>query len=250
MLEWESARYPEGGTYLGPVDFVVQRPGPPVPLARRSASPRAAPRPSRSSAASGACRRAGAPSGSTARWASTTATSPTSCRRRCSRTAAPNASVYNLIYADNIDLFGVSLAKNIGGVSVGAELSYRHNTPLNSQVLGVAPGPAGAGRDQGPARRHHARRWSTRSARCRRRRCSTPPPGPPSCTWSHWTKVTQRRRTCSTPSATRPATPTAPAAPATSTSGTAAPPRTTSASASPSRRPGSRCSRASTCRRR
>ena len=64
---------------------------------------------------------------------------------------------YNLIYADNIDLFGVSLAKNIGGVSVGAEISYRHNTPLNSQVLGVAPGLPGAGRHQGPARRHLAR---------------------------------------------------------------------------------------------
>ena len=35
----------------------------------------------------------------------------------------PGASRYNLIYADNIDLFGVSLAKNIAGVSVGAELS-------------------------------------------------------------------------------------------------------------------------------
>ena len=26
MLEWESARYPEGGTYLGPVDFVFNGP--------------------------------------------------------------------------------------------------------------------------------------------------------------------------------------------------------------------------------
>ena len=50
---------------------------------RRSASPRRGAPPSRSSAASSACPRAGAPSGSTARWASTTATSPTSCRRPC-----------------------------------------------------------------------------------------------------------------------------------------------------------------------
>jgi hypothetical protein len=43
-----------------------------------------------------------------------------------SRRAAPGNSRYNLIYADEIDLFGVSLGKNIAGVSVGAELSYRH----------------------------------------------------------------------------------------------------------------------------
>ena len=84
MLEWESCRYPEGGTYLGPVDFVFNGPdrqfllGRPRLRAARGAAVRA-----RRSAASGACRRAGAPHGSTARWASTTATSPTSCRRCC-----------------------------------------------------------------------------------------------------------------------------------------------------------------------
>jgi hypothetical protein len=64
--------------------------------------------------------------------------------------AAPNASVYNLIYADRIKLAGISLAKNIGGVSVGAEVSYRRNTPLNSQVLGVAPGLPAQGENKGP----------------------------------------------------------------------------------------------------
>src|SRR5258706_5329062 len=61
----------------------------------------------------------------------------------------PNVSQYNMIYADNIELFGVSLAKNIGGVSVGAEVSTRHNTPLNSQVLGVAPGLPAQGETKG-----------------------------------------------------------------------------------------------------
>ena len=63
----------------------------------------------------------------------------------------PGRSQYNLIYADGIDLFGISLAKNIAGVSVGAELSYRHNTPLNAQILGVSPsGLPARGETSGP----------------------------------------------------------------------------------------------------
>src|SRR6185295_10405805 len=59
-------------------------------------------------------------------------------------------SRYNLIYADKVDLLGISLAKNIGGVSVGAEISQRRNTPLAAQVLGVAPGLPEAGETKGP----------------------------------------------------------------------------------------------------
>jgi len=47
---------------------------------------------------------------------------------------------YRLSYGDNIDLFGVSLSKNIGGVSVGAEISYRQNMPLNSDPVVILPG--------------------------------------------------------------------------------------------------------------
>jgi hypothetical protein len=47
---------------------------------------------------------------------------------------------YRLIYAGDVDLFGISLAKNIAGVSVGTELSYRRNTPLLAPILGPAPG--------------------------------------------------------------------------------------------------------------
>ena len=158
MLEWEPARYPEGGTYLGPVDFVVQRPGPPVPLARRSASPRAAP-PSEP--------KQRGELGLSARWSPEWLDGTVGLYYRNFADKLPQVLLthgrrrtpaqYNLIYADNIDLFGVSLAKNIGGVSVGAEFSYRHNTPLSSQVLGVAPGLPARGRDQGRARRHLAR---------------------------------------------------------------------------------------------
>ena len=38
----------------------------------------------------------------------------------------------------------------IGGVSVGSELSYRRNTPLLSQVLGMAPGLPAEGDTKGP----------------------------------------------------------------------------------------------------
>lgn len=47
---------------------------------------------------------------------------------------------YRLSYGDDVDLFGISLSKNIGGVSVGAEISYRKNMPLNSDpvIVGTA----------------------------------------------------------------------------------------------------------------
>ena len=47
---------------------------------------------------------------------------------------------YRLVYADDIDLWGVSLSKNIAGISVGTEVSYRRDTPLLSQVLGSVAG--------------------------------------------------------------------------------------------------------------
>ena len=46
-----------------------------------------------------------------------------------------DASGYHLDYKSNISLYGISFAKNILGVSVGSELSYRRNMPLTSQFL-------------------------------------------------------------------------------------------------------------------
>ena len=55
-----------------------------------------------------------------------------------------------MIYADNIKLYGTSITKNIFGISTSAEVSYRENTPLNSQVLGFAgPGLPGKGDTNG-----------------------------------------------------------------------------------------------------
>jgi Protein of unknown function (DUF1302) len=148
MLEWEPARYPEGGTYLGPVDFVFNGPD------RQFLS-----------AALGFASRGPASEpkqrgewGLSARWSPDWLDGTMGLYYRnfadklpqvLLTAVGPNVSQYNLIYADNIELFGVSLAKNVGGVSVGAEISTRRDTPLNSQVLGVAPGLPAQGETKG-----------------------------------------------------------------------------------------------------
>ena len=55
-------------------------------------------------------------------------------------------SEYRWSYASGIDLYGISFAKQIAGISIGSELSYRHNMPLwsNANVMPTAiitPGP-------------------------------------------------------------------------------------------------------------
>lgn len=150
LLQWESARYPEGGTYLGPVDFVFNGPD----------------RQFLSSGLGFAYRGAASePSqhgefGLSARWSPKAVDGTFGFYYRrysdklpqvlLTKVGPANTSVYNMIYADGIDLYGVSFAKNIAGISVGTEVSTRHNTPLNAQVLGVAPGLPGAGETKGP----------------------------------------------------------------------------------------------------
>ncbi len=50
---------------------------------------------------------------------------------------------YRFAYADNIDLYGISFAKQILGVSVGSEVSLRHNMPLlsNPALVGIPGSP-------------------------------------------------------------------------------------------------------------
>jgi hypothetical protein len=149
MLEWESFRFPEGGTYLGPVDFAFNGPD------RQFVS-----------AALGFAQRGGAAEpkqrgewGLSARWSPAELDATVGAYYRNYADKIPQTfltqvgagtSRYNMIYADNIQLLGFSLAKNIAGVSVGSEISYRRNTPLTSQVLGVAPGMPESGETKGP----------------------------------------------------------------------------------------------------
>jgi len=139
LLEWEPARYPEGGTYTGPVDFVFNGPDRQflsAGLGFASRGPASEPKQR-------------GEWGVAARWSPAWLDGTLGFYYRnyadklpqvLLTNVAANASVYNLIYADQIELLGVSLAKNVAGVSLGAEISQRRNTPLNSQVLGVAPG--------------------------------------------------------------------------------------------------------------
>jgi hypothetical protein len=46
---------------------------------------------------------------------------------------------YNTAYGSDIDIYGLSLSKNVGGLSLGAELSYRTNMPLLSEPVTVLP---------------------------------------------------------------------------------------------------------------
>ncbi len=111
---------------------------------------------------------------------------------------------YNTAYGDNIHIYGLTLAKEIAGVSWAAEISYRQNMPLLSQAVQVLPaalvptkpgsiattavpssGTPGALGDTYP--RPH--QWGQRlpeDARCSTRRRS-----PGELTWMQWSKVTQ-----------------------------------------------------------
>jgi hypothetical protein len=48
---------------------------------------------------------------------------------------------YATAYGNNIHIAGITLAKSFEGVSVGAELSYRQNMPLQSNIITVLPAP-------------------------------------------------------------------------------------------------------------
>lgn len=149
MLEWDSARYPEGGTYLGPVDFAFNGPDRQYISSALGFAQRGAPSEPKQHGEGGLATR-WSPEWLDGTmgfyWRNFADKLPQTLLTR----VGPGISRYNLIYADNVDLYGVSLAKNIGGISFGTELSYRYNTPLNSTVLGIAPGLPGAGETKGP----------------------------------------------------------------------------------------------------
>ncbi|MBI2277949.1 MAG: DUF1302 domain-containing protein [Dechloromonas sp.] len=154
FLEWESYRFPEGGTYLGPADFAFNGPdrvfaGAPLGFVRRGD----AQEPKQSGEY-----------GLSARWSPEMLDGTIGFYYRKYADKVPQALLnlrtatngvpfhqYNLTYADDIDLYGISFAKNIGGVSVGAEMSYRRNTPLAAKVLGtVTAGLPADGETFGP----------------------------------------------------------------------------------------------------
>jgi len=140
LFEYESNRYPEGGTYLGPVDFAFNGPERQLLSQQLGFARNAGSAPTKNSGDFGLA----------LRWSPEWLDGTLGAYYRnftdklpqalLTKVAPANGSQYNLMYGGDIDLYGVSFAKNIAGVSVGSELSYRHNTPLNSQVLGIATG--------------------------------------------------------------------------------------------------------------
>lgn len=51
---------------------------------------------------------------------------------------------YDTAYGDDIHIYGITAAKEIGGISVAGELSYRQNMPLQSNIINVLPAPLAA----------------------------------------------------------------------------------------------------------
>ncbi|KYO75107.1 MULTISPECIES: DUF1302 domain-containing protein [Pseudomonas aeruginosa group] len=57
---------------------------------------------------------------------------------------APLDGQYYLVYPGDVEVLGVSLAKNIAGISIGAELSHRWDMPLESEPVVILPAPFAA----------------------------------------------------------------------------------------------------------
>jgi hypothetical protein len=140
-LEWESNIFPEGGSYLGMVDgwlnsgesfiFPGALVGAPTPLAWV---------PNGGDRRPGDMRDWGIKVAYSPEWLNATI----GLHYRNFSDKMPqvlmDASGYHNDYKSNISLYGISFAKQILGISVGSEISYRRNMPLTSQWFA----PAGA----------------------------------------------------------------------------------------------------------
>lgn len=174
FLEWESARYPESGTYLTVNDALLKGgnsliAGPGLRLlqgavgepkqtgdwglsarwspeklegtlgiyARRTADiqPQLVVTPAAGALPAGVCPAIGAVTLPTgACYFNPAAATPAQLGRG-------QVGQYQAFYGRDIDIFGLSLSKSVAGISVGAELSVRRNMPLQSNVVTVLPGP-------------------------------------------------------------------------------------------------------------
>lgn len=122
--EWRESRIPEGGTYLMDVDFLFNGPNKfgVLPLVN-----------------AGMRRPKGAGDwGLSARWTPESldrATLGFYAREYTEKLFWLNigaGGAYQTSFAEGVKLYGISLSKNLGGVSFGAEMSIRKNAALNS----------------------------------------------------------------------------------------------------------------------
>lgn len=153
FLEWQSYVYSEGGTFLGGADFTFNGPdgvyrvtnGNPAYLANGGVShPREA-----------------GDLGVALRWSPgwLDGTLGAYYRRYTDKVGAvlltdnpggegpmspavPSPFLYRQYYGEDVDLVGLSLAKQVAGVSLGADVAYRRDGPLLAQALGFAVPPS------------------------------------------------------------------------------------------------------------
>lgn len=135
FFDWEATRLPEPGTYLGPGDSIANSGevlllGPAKVLRLPDITPRKQ-----------------GEYGLSMRWASPQLDATVGLYYRnfadklgqlhLANFAGPLPKNYVYAFADRIDLVGLSVAKQVGSASVGAELSYRRNMPLISDSVPV-----------------------------------------------------------------------------------------------------------------
>jgi len=128
FYEWKPTRLAQGGTYLASTDFLLQGPD------QFSAAPGV-------NLINGKIVKADAAEyGLSARYKADAIGATVGAYYRVFNERSPSLSldipnrIYHIIYPEQTKLFGLSLAKNIGGVSVGAELVRRDDTVLASSL--------------------------------------------------------------------------------------------------------------------
>ena len=130
FLDWDPTRIPEGGTYLGPADFLMYG----SDRASATLVNGGVSKPKRNG-----------DWGLSASWSPEWLDGTMGFYYRNFTDKVPSIFVtgteYREFFGEDIDLLGISLSKQIGGVSVSAELSYRKNMPLTAQTLGLAVAP-------------------------------------------------------------------------------------------------------------
>ncbi|MDN6874828.1 Protein of unknown function [Pseudomonas citronellolis] len=150
FLEFENSRFPEGGTYMGPYDMLNDGGKVfwlPIPA---SAAYYGAPRGHDATPSNTG------DFGLMAKWSpewldgtlgfyyrKTSDTLPAVLveapnLQRPGLAGLPGMS-YFTAYADDIDIYGISLSKNVGPVSVGLDVNYRENMPLASNFTTINP---------------------------------------------------------------------------------------------------------------
>jgi hypothetical protein len=147
-LQWEENRFPEAGSYLGGIDMLLNS----GEVTNLGVIPPLGPNPVLIPHAGDRKPRQAGDWGIMARWSPEELKGTIGLHYRNFSDKMPQILSdfapggpplplnYRLAYGSNISLYGLSFAKQILGVSVGSEISYRSNMPLASQWFA----PAGA----------------------------------------------------------------------------------------------------------